>query len=162
MSLEVNSVDTNLFEQIALEKQYEKLEKLLKSFDQSTLIEIMTQTTNDEVRNKAALILSDSPTLAGGDAIAALIENPQTYNNRGTLLYALGKFDYSAYVSILISCVLNGNYEVQREAFSLLQNRKFDISKQDKCNNHKKVQDAVEEEYGYLGVLLDVLAMCSE
>jgi len=75
---------------------------------------------DSRVRNTAAIKLMD---IGDPSAVVPLFEailNPENVNHRGTLVYALGVFDCSAHLSILVDLVLSGNFEVSAGAIDII------------------------------------------
>jgi HEAT repeat protein len=78
-------------------------------------------TTNDPaVRNGLAMIVSDQKHPAGFDALVKLLQDERTRAHRGSLLYALGAYDCSSILPLLIDFVIDGTFEVSRQAHSLI------------------------------------------
>ena len=64
-------------------------------------------TTNDPVvRNGLAMIVSDQKHPAGFDALVKLLRDERTRAHRGSLLYALGAYDCSPILPMLIDFVI--------------------------------------------------------
>ena len=80
-----------------------------------TLLEVKTPVA----RNRLALKLSDiSDSQELFSALTQLLQNAKTIGARGTLLYALRKFDCTTIFSLLIDFVIAGGWEVAHEAHS--------------------------------------------
>ena len=78
-------------------------------------------TTNDPVvRNGLAMIVSDQKHPAGFAALVKLLREERTRAHRGSLLYALGAYDCSSILPMLIDFVIDGTFEVSRQAHSLI------------------------------------------
>lgn len=73
-----------------------------------------------KTRNTAALDLMDSADPRAVQPLIDAIREPANENNRGTLVYALGEFDCSDHIDLLVDLVLDGNYEVSSCAFNIL------------------------------------------
>jgi HEAT repeat protein len=72
------------------------------------------------VRDCAALRLMD---LQDARAVAPLVRAilaPDNVNHRGTLIHALGAFDCSEHVEMLLDLTLGGNFEVSVTAYSIV------------------------------------------
>lgn len=91
------------------------------------LLELLRVTPNGDLRNALALALSDLGEPRAFAEIVALLRQDRTLGNRGTLLYALRPFDCSSIVSLLVDMVIEGNYEVAREAMTLLSSVDTDM-----------------------------------
>ncbi|MBN3527245.1 HEAT repeat domain-containing protein [Paenibacillus apiarius] len=85
------------------------------------LIEFLQKTNNHQLRNEIALCLSD----IGDDEVVKplidIINHPKRLGSRGTLLYALQPFDCSQHLDFLLNLLITGNFEVQAEAFQLIE-----------------------------------------
>jgi HEAT repeat protein len=80
------------------------------------------QSNDAAVRDAAALGLR---ALGDGRALAPLlraIADPATAGARGTLVHALGGCDAAPIVPELVQLIIHGNFEVSREAFTVLEN----------------------------------------
>lgn len=84
------------------------------------LLEVLRTTHDATVRNAVALALSDLKYPQAFDVLVDLLNQERTRGHRGTLLYALGAFDCSSILSLLVDFVIEGSFEVSREALSLL------------------------------------------
>jgi hypothetical protein len=85
-----------------------------------SLRQILTTTESTEVRNAVALALSDVKDPLMMDLLIELVKDPRTAGNRGTLLYALGAYDCASILPLLVSFVVEGNFEVSRQALSII------------------------------------------
>ncbi|MBT2723785.1 hypothetical protein [Bacillus sp. ISL-46] len=85
------------------------------------LVEFFKKTNNHQLRNQIALCLSDIGSDEVVKPIIDMINNPKTLGNRGTLLYSLEPFDCSEHLDSLVHHLITGNFEVQAEAFQLIQ-----------------------------------------
>jgi len=81
----------------------------------SPLIDLLEKTPHSAIRNAAAVALSDLGDNQAFQPIIAMIQHPKTKENRGTLIYALQRFDCSTIVPFLVDLVISGNYEVSSE-----------------------------------------------
>jgi HEAT repeat protein len=85
------------------------------------LLHILRTTDNAIVRNAAALALSDLQELEAFKVLVDLLRDDRTSQSRGTLLYALGAYDCSPILPLLVDLVIGGNFEVSQQAFSLIR-----------------------------------------
>jgi hypothetical protein len=84
------------------------------------LLEVLRSTSDHAVRDATAMALSDLRAPQALAAIVGLLGDPRTLGSRGTLLHALRPFDCSSILEMLIEFVIEGNWEVSREAMELL------------------------------------------
>lgn len=101
--------------------------------------------SNDPIiRNESAIKLMDLGNIDAKKYLLNAINKLENYNNRGTLIYALSKFDCSDLFQFLIDLVFTNNYEVAWGASDILFSQKFYISDDDilvaksKLNEYKK------------------------
>ncbi len=85
-----------------------------------SLRQILARTESPVVRNAVALALSDMKDPSTFDLLVDLLKNPRTEGSRGTLLYALGEYDCSLILPLLVSLVVDGNFEVSRQTLSII------------------------------------------
>ncbi len=78
-------------------------------------------TDDAQLRNELALQLADAGADAAETVLAQLIQRPDLKNSRGTLVYALGHLNCAPYAALLITLVLEGNFEVAHEALHALE-----------------------------------------
>ena len=80
----------------------------------------LLRTTDDAAeRNAIALALTDAKVAEAFDPIVALLRDERTRTNRGTLLHALRGYDCAPILPLLVDHVIDGGYEVRKEAFEL-------------------------------------------
>jgi hypothetical protein len=84
------------------------------------LLEILRSSSDAAVRNAVALALSDLKDPRAFNVIVDLLKDDRTLGNRGTLLYALGAYDCSPVLPLLVEFVIEGNFEVSRQALALI------------------------------------------
>ncbi len=84
------------------------------------LLEILQVTRDAAVRNAAALALSDLKNPSAFTLLVDLLKSDHTRGSQGTLLYALGAYDCSPVLPLLVDLVIDGNFEVSRQTFSLI------------------------------------------
>lgn len=80
------------------------------------LLEALDTTSDNLVRNGAAIALSDMQIPEAFDVIAKLLGQERTRGARGTLLYALEPYDCSPILPLLVELVIADTYESAREA----------------------------------------------
>lgn len=85
------------------------------------LLELLRSTDNPVIRNAVALALSDLKEPQAFQRLVDLLRDERTEKSRGTLLYALGAYDCASILPLLIDSVVDGNFEVSRQALSLIQ-----------------------------------------
>jgi HEAT repeat protein len=86
----------------------------------SRLLAVLRATDDGGVRNAVALALGDRGDPRALPAIVELVQDPRTEGNRGTLLHALRGLDCAPIFPLLLDLVLEGSFEVSREALTLL------------------------------------------
>jgi HEAT repeat protein len=124
------------------------------------LINILRKTDNHALRNAVALTLNDLGNQEAVEPIVEMLKNPKTMGNRGTLLYSLKSFDYSAHIDLLVDFIINGNYEVRHEAKELIQELKSHLTDETLLRTIvriKKELDEVEDRGDVLSESLDAL-----
>jgi HEAT repeat protein len=84
------------------------------------MLELLKKTNDGAVRNALALALSDLKDPSVFDVIVKLLNRKRTRGNRGTLLYALGEYDCTTILPLLVNIVIDGNFEESRQALSLI------------------------------------------
>jgi HEAT repeat protein len=107
------------------------------------LLQVLSETKTDALRNRAALALSD---LGAEECVAVifdLVSRPETENSRGTLLYALERFDCHAYLGELVGMVISGSFEVSRQALLLIQNIKGCVPKEQREEALSRLHDTL-------------------
>lgn len=88
-------------------------------------------TTNDPAtRNALAMIISDQTYPAGFEALTTLLKDDRTRAHRGTLLYALGAYDCSSILALLVDFVIDGSFEASRQAHTLISNIETEVDDQ--------------------------------
>ena len=97
------------------------------------------KSADGKTRYKAALELMDAGDNSTCQPLVAAICDSANEDNRGTLVYALGAFDCSDYVDLLVDLVVSGNYEVASRAFNIIEDTVLPIEKKiliaDKLSN---------------------------
>jgi hypothetical protein len=84
------------------------------------LLEILQTTDDTAIRNACALALSDLEDPSLFDVIVDLLKSKRTCGNQGTLLYAIGTYDCSSILPLLVDFVIDGNFETSRQSLSLI------------------------------------------
>lgn len=151
--IENNQIDEaiNLIEEIGRNKCLEYV---------SLLIKYLESTNNGNLRNSIALALSDMGSSEAIEPIIHLLKNPITIGNRGTLLAALEPFDYSSYIEMLVEFLYEGNFEVSRKSFTLIEAIAKDIPEDIKQKSIKKVKYVIEnlqEKVDFLSESMEML-----
>ncbi|WP_315906708.1 HEAT repeat domain-containing protein [Priestia koreensis] len=130
------------------------------------LIEFLKSTDNHLLRNSIALTLSDIENEIAVEPLIEMINDPKTLGFRGSLLFALKPFDCSSHLETLIYHLLSGNFEVQMEAYQLIEeNIHSDLSDDVilKCIiKVKKELDEIERKKEILSDALDLLFSLKE
>jgi hypothetical protein len=94
------------------------------------VVDALLATNDATARNALAMIISDQRCPAGFEALATLLKDDRTRSHRGTLLYALGAYDCSSILSLLIDFVIDGTFEVSRQAHTLISNIETEVDDQ--------------------------------
>ena len=129
------------------------------------LIRQLESTNNHLLRNTIAMALSDIGDSEAVKPIINMLKQPKTIGYRGTLLAALEPFDYSSYIEMLVDFLYEGNFEVSRKSFILIESivKKIPDEIRQKCitkikNEIENLQDKID----FLSESLDVLIMLNE
>jgi hypothetical protein len=85
------------------------------------LHQVLERTDSARARNAVALALSDMKDASTFDLLVTLLNDPRTDGARGTLLYCLTPYDCGPILPMLVSFVVDGNFEVAHEAMSLIR-----------------------------------------
>lgn len=107
------------------------------------LLELLRTTDNPLIRNAAALALSDMKEPQAFNVLVDLLRDERTRQNRGTLLYALGAYDCSSLLPLLVDLVIEGNFEVSRQALSLIQGIETELDEQEWNACTKRLREAL-------------------
>jgi len=91
------------------------------------LLELLEQTTDPALRDAAAIGLCELGDARALTPLLALIADPKTEGHRGTLVYALGGFDCTGILPSLVELVIDGKFEVSRQAFSVIESIEGEI-----------------------------------
>ncbi|MCM3004029.1 HEAT repeat domain-containing protein [Priestia koreensis] len=130
------------------------------------LIEFLKSTDNHRLRDSIALTLSDIGNEIAVEPLIEMINDPKTLGFRGSLLFALKPFDCSSHFETLIYHLLSGNFEVQMEAYQLIEENIHSDLSDDlilKCIiKVKKELDEIERQKEILSDALDLLFSLKE
>lgn len=107
------------------------------------LLAVLRTTDDRNVRNALALALSDRGEQRAFEAIVQLVQDPRTERNRGTLLHALGGFDCAPILPLLLDLVIEGSFEVSREALNLLTDVNADFDEETGRSYVEKLEQAL-------------------
>ncbi|MBD7943208.1 HEAT repeat domain-containing protein [Psychrobacillus sp. Sa2BUA9] len=121
------------------------------------LIEYLQRTENPLLRNSIALTLSDIGNEEVVQPLIDVINDPKTLGYRGTLLYALEPFDCSAHLETLIYHLINGNFEVQAQAYQLIESIKGEISDEVLLNCIIEVKEELNDKERQIEILSDTI-----
>ncbi|MEK4246421.1 HEAT repeat domain-containing protein [Psychrobacillus sp. FSL K6-2684] len=139
------------------------LEEISKSKDIQAiplLIGYLRSTENALLRNSIALTLSDTGNEDVVQPLIDVINDPKTLGYRGTLLYALEPFDCSAHIETLVYHLINGNYEVQAQAYQLIKSFKKEIPNEvllDCISNVREELNEIERKVDLMSDTLETL-----
>ncbi|MFD2671783.1 HEAT repeat domain-containing protein [Marinicrinis sediminis] len=127
MNVEVSILDiSNLKQQIMngnMEEVIRIIEQIAERKERAyipTLIDYLIETDHNILRNAIAIALSDLKAQESVEPILNLVLHPKTAKNRGTLLYALEGLDCSSHSLVITRMIVDGNFEVSRQAYQLL------------------------------------------
>ncbi len=104
------------------------------------MIDLLRTTDDFVLMNTLALALSDIGDERAVEPILERIKDPKTKGYNGTLVYSLESFDTSPYVDFILELVEEGDYEVRREAYSLLEGMIDKLSKEKKEECLKRIK----------------------
>jgi len=157
-------MDKNSLKLAIENEQFEEAEIILEEISRSKdnqaiplLIEYLQSTENVILRNSIALTLSDIGNEEVVQPIIDVINDPKTLGYRGTLLYALEPFDCSAHLETLIYHLINGNFEVQAQAYQLIESIKGEISDEVILNCIIEVKEGLNEMERQMDIMSDTL-----
>ncbi|KEO83128.1 HEAT repeat domain-containing protein [Tumebacillus flagellatus] len=109
------------------------------------LIVHLMETDHPRFRNAIAIALSDMGAQEAVEPLMELLEDPKTVGNRGSLLYALESFDCSKHAQKLVQFMCEGNFEVSRQSYLVLQACKDKISMHEREWCIGRLQQAIDE-----------------
>jgi HEAT repeat protein len=116
------------------EERVEAARRLAASQEPSALralLRVLESTGDPLLRNAIALELSDRQVPDLFPALARLLQDERTLRSRGTLLYALSRYDCSQVLPLLVELFATGGVEVRVEAFSRLMETEAELSVDD-------------------------------
>jgi hypothetical protein len=124
------------------------------------LLRVLERTNDPAVRNAVALALSDLKEPSAFDMLVDLLKSGRVSGNRGTLLYALGAYNCSPVLPLLVDLVIEGNFEESRQALSLITGIETEIDEHtwQACVERLRsaLATATEERRPLLGELLSL------
>jgi nucleotide-binding universal stress UspA family protein len=123
------------------------------------LIEYLKSTESNILRNSIAITLSDIGSEEAIEPLIEMINHPKTLGARGTLLYALKPFDCSGHLETLVYHLITGNFEVQLQAYQLIEVINSVISDEVLLKCILKVKDGLNEIERQHEILSDTLEM---
>lgn len=121
------------------------------------LIQYLKSTENALLRNSIALSLRDIGSEEAVQPLIDTINDPKTIGYRGTLLYALKPFNCSAHLETLIYHLITGNFEVQAQAYELIDAMDDVISDETLLSCIIKVKEELNELERQQDILSEVL-----
>lgn len=160
-------MDLDLLKEKIENNDIEEAEKMIeeigrRKFVQAVpiLISYLKSTDNHGLRNKMAVALSDIGSPEAVDPLITVLKEPRIIGNRGTLLYALEQFDCSDQLELLVDFLIEGNFEVSRQALIIIDLITRDIDKNviQKCiTKIEKEIETHEEKIDFLEESLEIL-----
>lgn len=122
------------------------------------LIKHLQTTENGSLRNQIAIALSDIGNPEAVGPLISMARDPKTEGNRGTLLYALGPFDYSEYIEIIADFLFEDSFEARGEALTLMDTAARSIPPDVRRRCISKIRDEMEN----LDDKMEFLSLCLE
>jgi len=107
------------------------------------LLEVLQLTGDAAARNAAALALSDLKDLSAFSVLVDLLKGDRARGSQGTLLYALGAYDCSPILPLLVDLVIDGNFEVSRQACSLISGIETELDDRAWKNCRERLRTAI-------------------
>jgi hypothetical protein len=95
------------------------------------MLRALAQTTDGRTRNVMALKLAEIGATEAVPMLTRLLYEPDTKGNRGTLLYALDELGAKLDPKYLLHLMMHDTYEVQTQAFDMLENTVSDMTPRD-------------------------------
>ncbi|SEB92474.1 HEAT repeat domain-containing protein [Paenibacillus sp. GP183] len=146
------SVDLDLLREAIVRNKMDTVESMLEEIGRNKLkeaipllIEYLKSTDSNILRNSIAITLSDIGSEEAIEPLIDMINHPKTLGARGTLLYALKPFDCSRHLETLVFHLITGNFEVQAEAYQLIEAMNSEVSDEILLKSILKVKDALNE-----------------
>lgn len=121
------------------------------------LIKHLKITNNNILRNAIAIALSDIGEVEAIEPLISMIKNPKTKGDRGTLVYALGAFDYSPYIELLVDLIKGENFEVSRQSLYLIKSIIKEIPKEIRQRCALNIKNEINELQGKIDFLSESL-----
>jgi HEAT repeat protein len=109
------------------------------------------------LRNSIAITLSDIGNEKAIEPLIDMINHPKTLGARGTLLSALKPFDCSPHLETLVYHLITGNFEVQFQAYELIEEINSGVSDEVLLRCILKVKDGINEIERQHDILSDTL-----
>ena len=102
----------------------EELDRLVRhgadDAERQMILRLAETTSSPRVRNTAAIAMADLGIDGAAQLLVRLLARDDTKGHRGTLLYALEELGEEIPLPVLVSVLLDGNYESREEALDLL------------------------------------------
>jgi len=144
----------------SLEEAFKIIDEIVETNDTTHneyLLDELSRTESNIVRNKIAVALSDLHCEAVVERIIELLSDQKTIRSRGTLLYALTPFDLSDHSDALVSQLLTGNLEVTLESYKLIISIKEKMGEEDIINLKDKCKSEVQKLETKIEILEDFI-----
>lgn len=104
----------------------------LSEGDKEELLSIFTIIKNSLIRDQLAFIFSDAKYDKAIPEILKKIEEPESYNNNGSLVYALSGFDMTKHLLPVLKIICEQDYEARLMAYGIVEEIALDLSLSDK------------------------------
>jgi HEAT repeat protein len=157
-------VDLDLLREAIVSNKMDTVESMLEEIGRnklkeaiSLLIEYLKSTESNILRNSIAITLSDIGNEKAIEPLIDMINHPKTLGARGTLLFALKPFDCSPYLETLVYHLITGNFEVQLQAYELIEEINSGVSDEVLLRCILKVKDGINEIERQHDILSDTL-----
>lgn len=128
--MEVNDAKWDYVIELIKENKIDEVVEYVRGLNKSeyqiieeNLISELKNTNNSCIRNSIALVLSDLKCDKSINTIISLINNPEYYNCRGTLIYALHELNCQEQIVSLFNLIYEGNYETKCNMFTLIESK---------------------------------------
>ncbi|WP_338751113.1 HEAT repeat domain-containing protein [Bacillus sp. FJAT-52991] len=109
------------------------------------LIQHLTATDNNNLRNAIAIYLADIGCDKAVEPLVDLLKDPKTEGARGTIVYSLGYFNCSNHIEQLADLLFSCNFEISRQSLMLLESPVNKIPIEMKQKYIKKVKNRIED-----------------
>ena len=140
----------------------ERIIEIENGNDISYLIDQLESTDNHLLRNAIAICLAKLRVEEAVDPLFKVLSNPKTQGFRGTLLASLESFDYSSHIDILVRFICEGNFEVSRKAFLLVEEVEQDIPNETKLKYISTIKSEIEKLVEKTNFLLEAIDIFTE